>query len=526
MKREVVLSRVVLALACMGLFSVAAEDAGQPFRKKVIACSWDLGVFSVGDVLSNKAAFAALPIDGVRFTVNGISLPEGRTRALFSPAWPKGLLDPLVPQFREAVAVPSLSHSFLGFGISPFSKDARLDWRDDSAWAGGFANVAQLAALARDGGLEGVIIDPEDYAKKKQYFRLDSDPPYDVAAALARRRGREFSKALFETYPRMTVLSYWLFSSCRRYLAAEDPAAAARAAGDLWVPFLNGIIDALPSEARLVDGDESSYNYCAFTVADLMTYSAAACANRALVALVDPANRAKYRGQVLTGCALYMDRFTNPEGKRYYTGPTSGSRLLSFDERLCGALRAADEYVWLWSERYAYIDWKIHAPPARPIRFAENTTWDDALPGAYDAIWSASNPYDFLARRFGELRGRGTCTNLVRTTDHAISGKSQYGRLVVSIPVLRGERYVVECTNGGEQPGVEIAFHGAKGRNWHIPSVKFDGAGSFSRIVRILPETEKMTVRAFSAGGTNAVARFSGVGVYRLPQEDGYRREK
>ena len=528
------LLRIVPSLACLctWLCGIAAESADgvRPFRKKVIACSWDLGVFSVSDVLSNKAAFAALPIDGARLSANGVSLPDGSpcsyTRPLTSPLWPKGVFAPLVAQLREATAIPSLAHSFIGFSINPFSKDSRLDWRDDSAWGRGFSNVAQLAALAREGGLEGLAMDPEDYAKKRQYMRIESDPPYDVAAALARRRGRELSQALFGNCPRMTLLSFWLFSSCRRYLDEADPAAAAREAGDLWVPFLNGVLDGLPPEARLVDGDETSYNYCAFTVADLMTYSSAACANRSLVALVDPANRARYRGQVLTGCALYMDRFTNPEGRRYYTGPTSGSRLLSFDERLCGALRAADEYVWLWSEKYAYIDWKRHAPPIIPIRFAKDTTWDDALPGAYDAIWSASKPHDFLARRFHELRGRGTCTNFVRRVSHEISGKSPYGRQLAAVPVARGERYVVECTNAGEQPGVEIAFHGKNGRHWHIPSVKFNGCGTFSRIVRILPETERMTVRAFSAGGTNAVARFSGVGVYRLPQEEGYRMLK
>ena len=526
MKRGVVLSRVVLALACMGLFSVAAEDAGQPFRKKVIACSWDLGVFSVGDVLSNKAAFAALPVDGVRFSANGIRLPDGSpcnySRPLTSPAWPKDVFKPLVSQFRAAVAIPSLAHSFLGFGITPLSKDVRLDWRDDSAWARGFANVAQLAALARDGGLVGLVMDPEDYAKKKQYSRLDSDPPYDVAAAFARRRGREFSQALFGTYPGMTLLSYWLFSTSRRYLLEPDPVAAARANEDLWPSFLNGMLDALPPEARLVDGDETSYNYSALTSADLMTYSDAACANRSLVALVDPANRTKYRGQVLSGCAIYMDRYTNKEGARYYTGPTSGSRLLSFDERLCGALRAADEYVWLWSEKFAYIDWKHHAPTTHRIAFAENVTWNDALPGAYDAIWSAVKPYDFLARRFEGLRGVGSCTNLLAKTRHEVSGASATGRRVASIPVLRGERYVLEADLQGDSPGAEVAFLDKKGRQWRIPSVVFKGCGKFARIVRILPETEKMSFRVFSTGGTNAVARFSGLGIYRLPQEEDY----
>ena len=55
---------LIAVLCCLG---AVAET--EPFRKKAIACSWDLGNFSFADILSNKAAFAAMPFGF--FTVNG-----------------------------------------------------------------------------------------------------------------------------------------------------------------------------------------------------------------------------------------------------------------------------------------------------------------------------------------------------------------------------------------------------------------------------------------------------------------------
>ena len=67
----------VLALVAAVAVSACAAD-GEPFRKKVIVCSWDFGNFTVADVLSNKAAVAALPVDGVRLSALGPTLPGGR----------------------------------------------------------------------------------------------------------------------------------------------------------------------------------------------------------------------------------------------------------------------------------------------------------------------------------------------------------------------------------------------------------------------------------------------------------------
>lgn len=513
--------RIIMpALAAAAVAATAVAGEGEPFRKKVIACSWDFGNFTVADVLSNKAAVAALPVDGVRLSALGPTLPDGRplnpSRAFASTnRWPEGILAPLVPQFREATAIPSLRHSFTTFLLARGKKN-RLDFRDDAGWAIAFANVRQLAVLARDGGLKGLVMDPEDYGKGEQFVRQESDPPYDETARLARRRGREFSQTVLAAYPDMVLFTFWAFSQGRRYAVQPDPAAAMRAKGELYLAFLDGVLDAIPPGVRIVDGDETSYNYSAYG-RDGMNFAEKACANRACIAFVSPENRAKFRSQVLVGNAVYLDRYTNKKGARYYTKPVSGSRLHAFDENLCGAMRAADEYTWLWCEKFAWIDWKVHGKPLRRIAFAEHRTWDDELPGLYDAILSARDPDGFLVGRFPEIRGKGGCTNLVARGATKVSGKEKYGRQLFRLNVRRGERYVLEYNaNKASVRGTVNFFAAETKRQWGLATLSAVGEGPKRFLVRVPQYTESISL-GVGKPDDGETAEITGVGAYRLP---------
>ena len=514
------MKKMAFALAAIAVATCAAEV--EPFRKKVIMCSWDNGVFSVADVLSNKAAFAALPIDGMRIPANGLKLPDGKPLnpwQAFSGTneWPEGILDPLVPQFREAVAIPTLRHSFTGFLMARGNRKTRLDFRDDAGWARAFSNVRQLAVLARKGGLRGLIMDPEDYGKSLQFYKQEEDPPYEETARLARQRGREFARTVMGAYPEMTLFVFWAFSHGRQYMVQLDPAAAMRAKGELYIPFLDGVLDAIPPGARIVDGDEPSYNYSARGGGEL-TYAIKACDNRACVALVSPENQEKFRTQVLMGFAIYLDRYTNKKGNFYYTGPLSGSRLHQFDENLTGALRATDEYVWLYGEKFAMIDWRVHGKPTRAIRFAEHRTWDDEVPGLYDAVWAARNPRDFLDRRFPEIRGKGACTNLVKFGVMKVTGKFKHGRQVFRKPVRRGERYVVEFVAKGPGANGGVGFYKEDlQRQWGLPGLTAKGEGLHRLLVKVGPDTGFVNLGMSTSAGEDAEVEFSDIGFYRLP---------
>ena len=510
--------KIFTAAVLSAAIAVGADD--EPFRKKVIACSWDFGNFTVADVLSNKEAVAALPVDGVRLSAIGPTLPDGRpltpwTAFSCTNDWPEGVLSPLVPQFREATAIPSMRHSFTTFLLSR-GKNARLDFRDDAGWSKAFAKVRQLAILARDGGLRGLVMDPEDYGGGGQFRRREGDPPYDEAARLARRRGREFSRTVLAAYPDMVLFAFWAFSMGHQYMAQLDPVAAMRAKGELYIPFLDGVLDAIPPGVRIVDGDETSYNYSAYG-RDWMNYADKVAENRACIALVSSENRAKFRAQVLMGAAVYLDKYTNKKGKFYYTGPVSGSRLHAFDENLRGALRASDEYVWLWCEKFSWIDWKVHGKPLRRIAFDEHRTWDDELPGMYDSIWAATKPQDFLSRRFPEIRGNGACTNLVKCGALRLAGKEKDGRRAGGISVKRGERYVVEYTAKGNGITWIVDYHAENkgGRQWGL-STKETGEGQRRILLPVPQYTGGLSFR-ITKPDDGTTGEVSGIGVYRLP---------
>ena len=290
-----------------------------------------------------------------------------------------------------------------------------------------------------------------------------------------------------------------------------------RRKGELFIPFLDGMLDAMPPTAKFVDGDENSYNYSAYSLGG-MTFSDKACANRACISLVSPENREKFRAQVLIGNAMYLDRYTNKKGAFYFTGPLSGSRLHQFDENLNAALRAADEYVWLWCEKFAWIDWKVHGKPLRRIAFAEHRTWDEELPGMYDSIWAARDQRDFLDRRFPEIRGKGDCTNIMVRGTMKVTGKEQYGgRQLYRLDVKRGERYVVEYHSNKESVRGGVGFYGAQmKRQWGLPSLTVSGAGMKRILVRIPPNTESITL-GVGKPDDGDTAEITSVGAYRLP---------
>lgn len=508
--------------ALMISLTASAAPADEPFRKKVIAASWDLGVFSLADILANEAAFADVPFDGARLFPNGAMRPDGTPLdvnwPLRGPAWVENAFDGLVPDLKRVTALRAFRHSFIGFALSS-GKEDRLDFRDDAAWRRASGNLRLLARLARKGGCRGLWLDPEDYRKGGQFYRKDSDPPLEETRRLSRRRGHEIAEAIFGEFPEATVLSCWLWSARRSYLHDADPRESAREAGDLWIAFLDGMLDGISPNGRLVDGDEFSYNYSPF-VRTGQTYADRMDENRACIAFVSPENRSKFRAHVLMGCALYLDRYTNAEGNFYRSNPVSGSRLLRFDENLSAALRAADEYVWLWAESHAWIDWKTHGKPARPVTFDEHRTWEDGLPGIYDSLMAAVDPKRFLSERFPQLRGCATCTNLIRNASWTVDGKPSVGKVARLKDVQRADRYVFEYVARGETPGATAAFYSEKGLQWEVPTVHLRGAGTRRCLVKVLPDTTALAFRGYSTGEKGVT--FETVGAYRLPREDGY----
>lgn len=504
-------------LLCLGVMMAGVCAVTLPAggtEKRLIAHSWDLLAVRPADVARNVEALEGLPLDGVSLAVvvepqKGRSV--GYSTIMGDARWERAWFAQEAKVVKQC-ASRSLKHNFL---TSFWAPRKRLAWDDDAAWAAFAHNLGVLAWLAREGNAKGILADPEDYPETRQYFRLENDPPFDVASALARRRGAQVMRSMAEAYPEIVVLSFWLLSlHPSYYVGCDAPAVMAAEAGDLWPSFVNGLLEALPPTGRLVDGNEHGYRYEAANQDFYL--SAWSMQNRAL-ALVAPENRAKYRTQALAGFGLYLDMYTNPAGSPWYFGEVGGSRLNHLALNVAQALDAADEYVWVYGEKFDWIRWTGTA--------RTNATWEAVFPGFSDTLRILRRPAEagtILERR----RQDGTLTNLLSNSACALTEKPKeagfiQGRMppawgcwqhekraqgvfgtdtqkglgdfsslradgvgdgcfIAKASVLSGGRYAVEAYAQGAAPRVRVRWN--KEGRWHAESldvmIRFGEAGT------------------------------------------------
>ena len=464
---------------------VGMAGAFGPPEKKFIAHGWDLLAVSPEEVLANADAFDETGVDGVTLMLRG-KFADGRhydhTRIMNDGIWPREQLKDKIAVFREIVKHPSLRESFVSSWWAP---QKRLKWDDDTAWATFAANMGTVAWLAKEGGLRGILVDGEDYPRTKQYFLMDGDPSYAETAKLARRRGAQVFRAIFDEYPDVTFLSFWMLSLHPQYFTSPDPMGAAEGKGDLWPWFVNGMLDVMPPQARFVDGNEHAYTY----KSEKRDFYLSACNQRvAAQGLVAPENRGKYRAQMLAGFGLYMDCYVNGTNSWWYHGPVNGSRTLAFAKNLAQAADACDGYIWVYGEKHPWVHWK----GTKSTRFAKTPTWDDVLPGCSVEMAGVKDPLAYVRRRVEQLRAKGKYVNRAREAkrpwgrwqdDKLLQGKlgdagtgvylegTGSGCHIVDVKAMPGDLFAVRTRMKGVG-GSSTVYWKQNGRwNWSLPGV-------------------------------------------------------
>lgn len=389
-------------LGCSLLVSSVWGQGSLP-TKKIIAHSWDLLAVRPADVARNVDQWAALPLDGVTLAL--VKTNEKGTVFSFGsimtdPSWERAFWVSEIDTLRKCSS-RTLRHNFL---TSFWAPRKRLAWSDDAAWGQFATNLNTLAWLAKEGGAQGILIDPEDYTQTRQYFLHPGEGTFADTAALARKRGAQVMRSMSAAYPSIHILSFWLLSMTPTYLEgmADDAAARVQAAGDLWPSFVNGMLDALPPDARLIDGNEHGYLYEA-TRNDFY-YSAWKIQNKGLM-LVAPENRSAYQTRVSVGFGLYLDMYTNPKGTTtYYFGELNGSRINHFERNLAQALEASSEYIWLYGEKYDWIRWQ-GTSRKQPL-------WSEKLhSGMNDVLRLATHPVAAAREIIQRRQAAGTLSN-------------------------------------------------------------------------------------------------------------------
>ena len=225
-----------------------------------------------------------------------------------------------------------------------------------------------------------------------------------------RQRGREFADAIFKEYPNQTFFCFYWLSVARKYMTHPETPIGEYS---LAVPFMNGVYDRLPPEAKIVDGNEE-FGYKANDIKD---YERLRCENDfLLMRLVDKANYRKARMQTQLAPAFYLDAYLIPQKGRVWfelLSPEKADRVSLLHRNLVSAFSVADEYVWTWGERGRWWPGNSDKPGAR---------WEEKAPGVTEAIRLAHDPAAY-AEKIAAEKG---LSNLAENPSFEQRGKNEH----------------------------------------------------------------------------------------------------
>lgn len=389
---------LLLGIAAPHMNLDAAENKCAGKKKKLIHAGWsDPDTATVRrhiSLLESAAPFYS----GVRIFMKGTD-ESGKTvthRMMFGKRKFK------YDYFKQAVEdlkntkFRRFTDNFLATGVQP----GNISWFSDSDWDAVCANFAIFARIAKETGMAGIIFDSEEYSNKLWRFKSVSGRSRDECIAMARKRGRQFAKAVFGEFPSCKLFCFFWCSLNGKYVHYPENA-------QLSAHFINGVYDVLPPEAVIYDGMEN-YGYRVRERCDI--YRMGKIFYQDFPLLLAPENRAKYYAQTKLAGAIYLDAyFSLPKESSYAYWLTDRKEKLGvtelFRRNLQLTLEISDEYAWTWGERGAW--WLL--PDSREKR----VSWDQHAPGAMQAAADAFDPVAVAARRVRERK----CPNLLKNPE-------------------------------------------------------------------------------------------------------------
>lgn len=525
------LRRIVVLSFCILLVMEAFS------APKFIYAGWDLGDATPEEVLRMADAFDRSPCDGVALNLSG-GLPGTDAlhprRIMHAPVWRYSDVAVLEPVFRSIASHRSLRESMPRMTLAPTN---RLSWTDDRAWAVVATNLAVTARLVRRGGLKGIITDFEDYHRKKQFRLQTSDGAgWKGTLELARQRGRETFGAVFREFPDAVIFSFQLFSVDRDYADRSDPIAVMESKRDLWPAFVNGILDVMPPQAKLVDGCESMGYLARSSRGDF--YRALRAQLVGVMPLVDEKNRAKYRAQMSASFGLYVDSYCVGTNSSYYFGPVRGRRITHLEENLRQAVSCADEYVWFWGERGFFIDWPADLKEKSGDKWRSTgratwrrkyfnrrrgdrvRPWRETLDGDFDLILQGvKDPAGCVLAARAQQKKSGTFTNLMKRPLQ--TGRHRLRTCRVS-GIETDAWYGVAVRARGEVVRLRAHFRDSKGWRWDLGSFQggfsapaADGWREGTMLVRVPPGATTIFFH-LDSGETKQTVEFENMEVFKI----------
>ncbi len=398
--------------------SAWAESPDMRMRKKLIATGWDHP--DSQRLLANLAAMEKQPFDGVVIELTGHT-DEGKSCplsvAFSNQNWRRAWFQASVNELRKC-KFTRFTDNFITIGANP----GNIDWFDDEGWQQIVEHWRIAAWLAKQSGLKGLLFDPEPYTPPHSQFSYVAQPDraqraFNEYAAKARERGRQVMRAVAEEYPKITIFCYFMNSVCVTAAGRADPRPALAVQGyGLYPAMIDGWLDVAPPSIVLVDGCESAYLYNSRQ----QFLESALQIKGACQELVSAENRAKYRAQVQVSFGMYLDAYWNPKDSPWYIGGLGGPRVERLRANTSAALAAADQYVWVYGERFRW--WPT------PNRGVRPESWSAAIPGCEQALLYARDPLDYARTEIAKAKQDGKAVNLARNGSFSSStAKSMEG---------------------------------------------------------------------------------------------------
>ncbi|NLS93898.1 MAG: hypothetical protein GXX96_17185 [Planctomycetaceae bacterium] len=385
-------------------YEANAQDSQRP--KKLIATGWDH--VDPQRLAANLQDMEGRPFDGVVIRIAG-QTPEGRSVplqwAFQKDRWEQAWFQESVETLRQ-VRSDKLTDNFVLLNANP----GNVDWFDDEGWTAVVEHCRIAAWCAKQSGAKGILFDPEPYAPPNAAFHYGAQPQREEHSfgqyyEQARLRGRQMMQAVAGEYPEITLFCYFMNSVVASATGQADPRSALKSSHyGLYPALIDGWLDAAPSTATFVDGCESAYRYNSTE----QYLESAVAIKGACQELVSPENRAKHRAQVQVSFGIYLDAYWNPKDSEWGTWYIDGlgrPRVERLRTNTATALRVADEYVWVYGEKFRW--WPT------PNGRVRQETWPEALAGCDKVLSYVRDPVEYARRELADLEQNGELPNLL-----------------------------------------------------------------------------------------------------------------
>lgn len=415
------LKMTVLLLAFAGVFTAVAANPPlyQAPEKKIIFFGWDN---PTAEYLAKnlQKLEATLPYDGTGINLLGKTVIDPATKKKITLTYLGFTSFPFEEKWfakdREYLKslrnAKKLKHNFINTNMCNFRGD--FDIFSDPFWKVVNQKFAFFAKMAKEGNLAGIRFDMEDYGNYHLWnYRKSCGRSFDEAYKMARKRGKDFIKAMTDEYPQMTLFCFFWLDLIGGPASNGMPDLYKRLEGSkqgLLVAFINGIYDGLPPTAKIADGMEAP-SYAARTLTDY--HAIVASRDELFKKLVAPENQRKLREQTSLAIGFYLDSYFKRDKKGICHAETLAKKenltLLDYFRRnFTYTARFSNEYVWTWSEALRWIPGRHWAPykwraTKRMIASGvKGPLWTDALPGIDEAMIYGKDPYKFIMQKVKE----------------------------------------------------------------------------------------------------------------------------